>query len=46
MIYQLISRPGEGNLGMALAASVVLGLLTVGVMAVVERLRLGSVGTF
>jgi thiamine transport system permease protein len=31
---------------MALAASVVLGLLTVGVMAVVERLRLGSVGTF
>ena len=46
VIYQLISRPGEGNLGMALAASVVLGLLTVGVMAVVERLRLGSVGTF
>ncbi len=46
VIYQLLSRPGEQNLGMALAASVVLGLVTVGVMAVVERLRLGSVGAF
>ncbi len=46
VIYQLISRPGEQNFGMALAASVVLGLLTVAVMAAVERLRLGSVGTF
>jgi thiamine transport system permease protein len=46
VIYQLISRPGEQNLGMALAASVVLGLVTVAVMAAVERLRLGSVGAF
>ncbi len=46
VIYQLISRPGEQNLGMALAASVVLGLLIVAVMTVVERLRLGSVGGF
>ena len=46
VIYQLISRPGEQNLGMALAASVVLGVVTVGVMALVERLRLGSVGAF
>ncbi|MEP7091283.1 MAG: iron ABC transporter permease [Nocardioidaceae bacterium] len=46
VIYQLISRPGQQNLGMALAASVVLGLVTVGVMALVERLRLGSVGAF
>jgi len=46
VIYQLISRPGEQNLGMALAASVVLGLVTVGVMVLVERLRLGSVGAF
>jgi thiamine transport system permease protein len=45
-IYQLVSRPGEQNLGMALAASVVLALLTVSVMALVERLRLGSVGAF
>jgi thiamine transport system permease protein len=46
LIYQLISRPGEQNLGMALAASVVLALVTVLVMALVERLRLGSVGAF
>jgi hypothetical protein len=31
---------------MALAASVVLGLLIVVVMTLVERLRLGSVGSF
>lgn len=46
VIYQLISRPGADNLGMALAASVVLSLLTVTVMGLVERLRVGSVGTF
>ncbi|MEO5708641.1 MAG: iron ABC transporter permease [Nocardioidaceae bacterium] len=46
VIYQLVSRPGETNFGMALAASVVLGLVTVAVMAAVERLRLGSVGAF
>ena len=46
VVYELISRPGEANFGMALAASVVLGVLTVVVMALVERLRLGSVGTF
>jgi len=31
---------------MALAASVVLGVVTVTVMGVVERLRVGAVGTF
>ncbi len=46
VIYQLVSRPGEQNFGMAMAASVVLGLLTVGVMSLVERARLGSLGTF
>lgn len=46
VIYQLISRPGAENFGMALAASVVLGLVTVTVMGLVERLRVGSVGTF
>jgi thiamine transport system permease protein len=46
VIYQLVSRPGEQNFGMALAASVVLGLVTVAVMVAVERLRLGSVGAF
>jgi thiamine transport system permease protein len=45
VIYQLVSRPGEANFGMALAASVVLGLLTVAVMALVERLGvLGALG--
>ncbi len=46
VIYQLISRPGADNFGMALAASVVLGLVTVAVLALVERLRLGSMGSF
>ncbi|HEX5561701.1 MAG TPA: iron ABC transporter permease [Nocardioidaceae bacterium] len=46
LIYQLISRPDPSSFGTALAASVVLGLLTVAVMGLVERLRLGSVGAF
>ena len=46
VIYQLISRPGTDNLGMALAASVVLGVVTVGVMGAVERLRVRSMGSF
>jgi thiamine transport system permease protein len=46
VIYQLISRPGVENFGMALAASVVLGLATVAVMGAVERLRVGSMGSF
>ena len=46
VIYQLLGRPGEQSFGMALAASVLLGLLTVAVMTAVERLRLGSVGAF
>jgi thiamine transport system permease protein len=46
VIYQLISRPGAENYGMALAASVVLGVVTVLVMGVVERLRIGSMGAF
>jgi thiamine transport system permease protein len=46
VIYQLISRPGTENFGMALAASVVLAGVTVLVMGVVERLRVGSMGAF
>jgi len=38
-IYRLIGRPGADNYGMAMAASVVLALLTGAVMAVAERLR-------
>ena len=46
VIYDLISRPGAENFGMALAASVVLSAVTVALMGVVERLRVGSIGAF
>lgn len=46
MIYDLIGRPGTDNLGMALAASVLLAAVTVAVMGVVERLRGRTVGEF
>jgi thiamine transport system permease protein len=46
VIYQLISRPGADNFGMALAASIVLAVLTVTVMGLVERLRIGTMGAF
>ncbi|MDR2703989.1 MAG: iron ABC transporter permease [Cellulomonadaceae bacterium] len=38
VIFRLLSRPGQANFGMALAAAVLLGLLTALVMAAVERL--------
>jgi thiamine transport system permease protein len=46
VIYQLISRPGEQNFGMALAASVVLAMVTIVVLGVVERVRTVDVGAF
>ncbi|HSV41201.1 MAG TPA: iron ABC transporter permease [Nocardioidaceae bacterium] len=46
VIFHLIGRPGAENFGMALAASVVLAAVTVLVMGVVERLRVGSMGAF
>ncbi len=39
VIYRLIGRPGAVNHGMALAASVVLALLTASVMALAEKMR-------
>ena len=39
VIFRLIGRPGAENYGMALAASVVLALLTATVMLLAERLR-------
>ncbi|WP_369810847.1 ABC transporter permease [Isoptericola sp. b408] len=39
VIFRLIGRPGAENYGMALAASVVLAVLTATVMMVAERLR-------
>ncbi len=46
VIFRLIGHPGDLNYGMALAASVVLGVTTAVVMLVVERLRVPSVGSF
>ena len=39
VIFRLIGRPGAQSYGMALAASVVLAVITAGIMAVAERLR-------
>ena len=44
VIYRLIGLPGGDNLGMAIAASVVLAAITVVVIALVERLRVGTLG--
>ncbi len=44
VIYRLIGRPGPENIGMAMAASVVLAAVTAAVMALAERMRVGSAG--
>ena len=44
VIFRLIGHPGADSYGMALAASVVLGVVTAAVMALVERLRPRAVG--
>jgi thiamine transport system permease protein len=44
VVARLITRPGADNLGMALAASVVLAGLVMAVMAVAERLRTDTWG--
>ena len=46
VIYRLIGLPGGDNFGMAIAASVVLAAVTVAVIALVERLRVDTVGSF
>ena len=46
VIYRLISLPGGDNFGMAIAAAVVLAAVTVIVMTLVERLRVGTIGAF
>ncbi|HSM44979.1 MAG TPA: iron ABC transporter permease [Acidimicrobiia bacterium] len=46
MIFRLLSRPGETSLGMAMALSVVLALLTASVVMAVDRARFGELGTF
>ncbi|HEY3436127.1 MAG TPA: iron ABC transporter permease [Actinotalea sp.] len=44
VIFRLIGRPGQQNFGMALAASVILALMTAAVMTLAERLRAGTGG--
>ena len=46
LVYRLIGRPGAAEQGTAMAAAVVLAAVTVAVMALVERLRISSVGAF
>ena len=46
LIYQLVSRPGADNAGMALAASVALGALTMLVIWAVERVRAPRMATW
>lgn len=46
VIYRLIGQPGALNYGMAMAACCLLAATTAVVMLLVERLRIGSVGTF
>ena len=44
VIFRLIGRPGPDNYGMALAASVVLALLTTLIVATCEKLRTAGPG--
>ena len=46
MIYRLLGRPGESSFGMAMALSVVLALLTTGIVLSIDRARFGDLGTF
>jgi thiamine transport system permease protein len=46
MIYRLLSRPGETSFGMAMALSVVLALITAGVVMTIDRARFGDLGSF
>jgi thiamine transport system permease protein len=46
MIFRLLSRPGAGSFGMAMALSVILAVLTAGIILWVDRFRAGDIGTF
>lgn len=45
-IFRLIGRPGVANFGQAMAMSVVLMTITGAAIALIDRLRVGSVGRF
>jgi len=46
MIFRLLSRPGEVSFGMAMALSVVLAVVTLGVVLAIDRARFGELGSF
>lgn len=46
MIFRLLSRPGQTSFGMAMALSVVLALLTAGVVMAIDRAKFGELGSF
>ena len=46
MIFRLLSRPGQTSFGMAMAMSVILALLTMGVVMAIDRTRFGELGSF
>lgn len=46
MIYRLLSRPGTASFGMAMALSVVLAVVTAGVVMAIDRARFGELGRF
>jgi thiamine transport system permease protein len=46
VIYRLLGKPGMLNFGQAMAASVILMLVTGGAVLLIERIRAGSVGEF
>jgi thiamine transport system permease protein len=46
LIYRLLSRPGSGSFGMAMALSVILAGLTAAIILSIDRFRAGDVGSF
>lgn len=46
VIFRLISKPGAENYGMALAASVILAVVSAAIMMLSERLRTNNAGEF
>ncbi|MBV8952130.1 MAG: iron ABC transporter permease [Actinobacteria bacterium] len=46
VIYRLLGKPGVLNFGQAMAASVILMLVTGGAVLLIERFRAGTVGEF
>lgn len=46
MIFRLLSRPGATSFGMAMALSVVLAIITAGVVMSIDRAQFGELGAF